>query len=143
MIINFENWIYWLIIATGFISYIGLFDLLFDQKEGDWLTTRNRRAPLIQTALASLPLLGLLGTIVGLLQTFQEISQGQSDTLSMLSGGLGMALGSTQLGLILAVPGLLLMHILLASNSSNGANFDSQSRVESHENGSKEAHSAI
>jgi len=143
MISHFDNWLYWIIISTGFVSYISLFDLLFEQRKENWLITRNQRTPLIKTALTSLPLLGLLGTIIGLLQTFQEISHGQSDTLAMLSGGLGVALGSTQLGLILAVPGLVLMHILLASNHLHNSDSTTKDHFDLNIGDSKVTHRAI
>jgi len=58
-------------------------------------------------------LLGLLGTVTGMISTFQHLSiEGASDA-QLLSGGISVALITTQLGLIVAVP-LLLGHALVA-----------------------------
>lgn len=68
---------------------------------------QGRRAVLVLTAVA--PLLGLLGTVVGMIETFDGLG---SMTLFAQSGGVaggvGQALLSTQVGLVVAVPGLLL-----------------------------------
>ncbi len=68
---------------------------------------QGRRAVLVLTAVA--PLLGLLGTVVGMIETFDGLG---SMTLFAQSGGVaggvGQALLSTQVGLVVAVPGLLI-----------------------------------
>ncbi len=68
---------------------------------------QGRRAVVVLTAVA--PLLGLLGTVVGMIETFDGLG---SMTLFAQSGGVaggvGQALLSTQVGLVVAVPGLLL-----------------------------------
>ena len=72
---------------------------------------RGRRGILTLTAVA--PLLGLLGTVVGMIETFDGLG---SMTLFAQSGGVaggvGQALLSTQVGLVVAVPGLLLGRVL-------------------------------
>jgi len=55
------------------------------------------------------PLLGLLGTVTGMISTFQMISAHGSGDSRLLSGGISEALITTQAGLVIAVP-LLLMH---------------------------------
>jgi biopolymer transport protein ExbB len=65
--------------------------------------------------LGTLPLLGLLGTISGLMRTFREMSRGQGlDQQTYLSSGISEALLTTQLGLVLVIPGLLLLAWLKA-----------------------------
>ncbi len=60
------------------------------------------------------PLLGLLGTVTGMIETFDAI--GDSVLLSAtgggIAGGISEALFSTQVGLMIAVPGLLLGRLL-------------------------------
>jgi biopolymer transport protein ExbB len=59
------------------------------------------------TIAAISPLLGLLGTVIGMIQAFNAItSQGVGDP-RMLSGGIGAALITTAAGLIVAIPALL------------------------------------
>ncbi|MCX7552622.1 MotA/TolQ/ExbB proton channel family protein [Marinicella sp. S1101] len=60
------------------------------------------------------PLLGLLGTVVGMIQTFQMITlMGTGDPKSM-AGGISMALVTTVLGLVVAIP-LTVLHSVLQS----------------------------
>ena len=53
------------------------------------------------------PLLGLLGTVTGMISTFDVISTFGTGNPRLLSGGISVALITTQLGLIVAVPALL------------------------------------
>ena len=63
--------------------------------------------------LAALPLLGLLGTITGLTSTFTQMSaDGGLALQELITGGIADALFTTQLGLVLVVPGLLLVGLL-------------------------------
>lgn len=60
------------------------------------------------------PLMGLLGTVVGMIQTFQMITlMGTGDPKSM-AGGISMALVTTVLGLVVAIP-LTVLHSILQS----------------------------
>jgi biopolymer transport protein ExbB len=60
------------------------------------------------------PLLGLLGTVVGMIGTFNVISVFGTGNAKLLSGGISEALITTELGLIIAVP-LLLFHSILSA----------------------------
>ena len=68
---------------------------------------------LIKTIVVLAPLVGLLGTVVGMIETFDALqsssmfSQGTS-----ISGGISKALFTTELGLVVAVPGLILGRVL-------------------------------
>lgn len=54
------------------------------------------------------PLLGLLGTVIGMVATFEALTaSGSANDPQALSGGIAQALATTQLGLIVAVPALL------------------------------------
>ena len=54
------------------------------------------------------PLLGLLGTVTGMIGTFQIISMFGSSDAQLLSGGISEALITTEYGLIVAIPALIL-----------------------------------
>ncbi len=56
---------------------------------------------------AAAPLLGLLGTVTGMIHTFQLITVFGTGDARSLSGGISEALITTQVGLIIAVPALL------------------------------------
>jgi len=63
------------------------------------------------------PLLGLLGTVTGMIETFQSISLFGSGDPKLMSGGISQALVTTQLGLAVAIP-ILLMHALLQGKAN-------------------------
>lgn len=75
------------------------------------LTTRlrlQRLLPFVGVAAASAPLLGLLGTVTGIMTTFKLITVYGSGDVKMLSSGISEALITTKYGLIVAIPSLLL-----------------------------------
>lgn len=53
------------------------------------------------------PLLGLLGTVLGMIETFEVIAMFGTGNAKALAGGISVALVTTQTGLLIAVPGLL------------------------------------
>lgn len=60
------------------------------------------------------PLLGLLGTVTGMITTFNTIAAYGSSDPRLLSGGISEALITTEAGLIIAIP-VMLVHSLLSS----------------------------
>ena len=62
------------------------------------------------------PLLGLLGTVVGMIDTFQSITLFGAGDPRVMSDGISQALVTTQLGLSVAIP-IVLLHSLLSSKS--------------------------
>lgn len=75
------------------------------------LTTRLKlqgMLPFIAICAASAPLLGLLGTVTGIINTFKLITVFGSGDVKSLSGGISEALITTKFGLIVAIPSLLL-----------------------------------
>lgn len=64
------------------------------------------------------PLLGLLGTVVGMIATFQAITLFGTGNPKMMAGGISQALVTTVLGLVVAIP-LTLIHSLLQSRSNS------------------------
>jgi biopolymer transport protein ExbB len=68
----------------------------------------NRFGAVIMVIAAVSPLLGLLGTVTGMISTFDVITEFGTGDPKLLSGGISIALVTTQLGLIVAIPLLLL-----------------------------------
>lgn len=60
------------------------------------------------------PLLGLLGTVTGMISTFDVITEFGTGDPKLLSGGISIALVTTKLGLAVAIPALLLGSLLSA-----------------------------
>ncbi len=65
-------------------------------------------APFIAVAAALAPLFGLLGTVTGMINTFRLISVYGTGDPRMLSSGISESLITTEFGLVIAVPALLL-----------------------------------
>jgi biopolymer transport protein ExbB len=72
--------------------------------------------PLIKVLYVVAPLLGLLGTVVGMIQTFQQITLFGTGDPRMMASGISMALITTVMGLCVAIP-LTVIHSLLQSRS--------------------------
>jgi biopolymer transport protein TolQ len=67
----------------------------------------------LPTIVSLAPFLGLLGTVWGILITFNELQLGKSvQGSSAIMGGLSMALGTTVVGLIVAIPALVAYNYL-------------------------------
>ncbi|MGD9546610.1 MAG: MotA/TolQ/ExbB proton channel family protein [Candidatus Krumholzibacteriia bacterium] len=58
------------------------------------------------------PLLGLLGTVLGMIQTFDVIAMFGTGNARALAGGISVALITTQTGLLIAIPGLFMSNRL-------------------------------
>ena len=71
---------------------------------------------LVKVLAAVAPLMGLLGTVIGMIQTFQAITLFGTGDPKLMAGGISVALMTTVLGLIAAIP-LLLLHSFAASSS--------------------------
>lgn len=72
----------------------------------------NRFRTAISVFSAVSPLLGLLGTVTGMISTFDIITLYGTGDPKLLSGGISEALVTTELGLIVAIPTLLLGNLL-------------------------------
>lgn len=64
------------------------------------------------------PLLGLLGTVVGMIGTFQSITLFGTGDPKIMAGDISMALVTTAMGLIAAIP-LILAHSIVAGRSKS------------------------
>ena len=79
-------------------------------------TKQEKYLYLVAVTASVAPLVGLLGTVAGMIETFKMISLfGSSDAMS-LSSGISKALITTELGLIVAIPALV-MHVMLGRKS--------------------------
>lgn len=68
---------------------------------------------LVKCLVSMAPLLGLLGTVTGLIETFGSLGTSSSSAASEgIAGGIVEALLATQMGLAIAVPGLLMGGVL-------------------------------
>lgn len=81
----------------------------------------ERFLPFIAISAAAAPLLGLLGTVTGIINTFKLITVFGSGDVKTLSGGISEALITTEFGLIVAIPSLLL-HAFLSRKAKGVIN---------------------
>jgi len=72
----------------------------------------NRRIGTIAILAAVAPLLGLLGTVGGMIKTFSVIAIYGTGNTKALASGISEALITTQTGLVVAIPGLFLASYL-------------------------------
>lgn len=80
----------------------------------------TRHIALIAVLAAIAPLLGLLGTVIGMIETFNVISIFGTGNAKAMAGGISVALVTTQSGLLIAIPGLFAS----AALSRRAAKFD-------------------
>lgn len=71
-------------------------------------TSLDRFQAQIMIIAAISPLLGLLGTVTGMIETFDIITEFGTGDPKLLSGGISIALVTTELGLIVAIPVLVI-----------------------------------
>jgi len=70
----------------------------------------------IKVIAAVAPLLGLLGTVTGMIETFQAITLFGTGDPKLMAGGISQALVTTVIGLVVAIP-LVLLHSVVAGRS--------------------------
>jgi biopolymer transport protein ExbB len=76
----------------------------------------QRIQPFVKLVVAAGPLLGLVGTVIGMIETFQTITESGSGDPKLMAAGIGKAMIATVLGLGVAIP-LLFINSALASRS--------------------------
>ena len=85
----------------------------FEEIRQTMLHNIERRLIFLNTLVAAAPLMGLLGTVIGMLGTFAAISSGSgSETAAKVAEGISEALITTQTGLFIALPGIFLILII-------------------------------
>lgn len=77
----------------------------------------DKFSSVILVVAAVAPLLGLLGTVTGMISTFDIITEFGTGDPKLLAGGISEALVTTELGLIVAIPALLVGNLLMGWGS--------------------------
>ena len=72
----------------------------------------DERLAVIGVLAAIAPLLGLLGTVLGMIETFDVIAVFGTGNSRAMANGIGVALITTQTGLLVAIPGLVMSNRL-------------------------------
>lgn len=77
-----------------------------DAREAEGLRLLSRDLVVLAALTAVAPLLGLLGTVMGMIQTFDAVATFGGNTGARVAAGISQALITTQFGLVVAVPGV-------------------------------------
>lgn len=72
----------------------------------------DRNIAFINILVTAAPLIGLLGTVMGMLLTFQSIGAGSGEMAGMMAKGISAALFPPEVGLCVALPGLMMVQVL-------------------------------
>jgi biopolymer transport protein ExbB len=77
----------------------------------------DRDLRVMRICVGAAPLLGLLGTVTGMLATFAALASGSGgeQTMALVSKGISEALITTETGLVIALPGLFFQYRLARS----------------------------
>jgi biopolymer transport protein ExbB len=86
----------------------------------------ERRLPLLAVIATAAPLMGLLGTVVGMVKTFTLITVFGTGNAAKLSSGISEVLVATELGLAVAIPALVIHGFLAHHISKNLALLERQ-----------------
>lgn len=78
----------------------------------DHIAWVERRLPFLTILISVAPLLGLLGTVAGMLITFSGMAAGSNSPIDTISTGISRALVTTQAGLIIAIPAAFLLALI-------------------------------
>ncbi|MBJ7556578.1 tonB-system energizer ExbB [Marinomonas spartinae] len=84
----------------------------FQRLEASESRRASRGASVLATTSAVAPFVGLFGTVWGIMHSFISIAQTQTTNLSVVAPGIAEALFATALGLVVAIPAVILYNIL-------------------------------
>ncbi len=78
----------------------------------------DRDLRVMKICISAAPLLGLLGTVTGMLSTFGALASGSGGekTMEMVAKGISEALITTETGLVVALPGIFFQYMLVRHN---------------------------
>jgi biopolymer transport protein ExbB len=83
-----------------------LLAMSLDEAQAHYGQRVSRRLGLLSVLAMMAPMLGLLGTVSGMIEAFQTMTLAGAADAKALSGGISAALITTQVGLVVALPGL-------------------------------------
>ena len=88
--------------------------VLFDDVRGAEIVPFERDLRVMKVCVSAAPLLGLLGTVTGMLATFGALASGAGGekTMGLVAKGISEALITTETGLVIAIPGLFFQYHL-------------------------------
>ncbi len=91
-------------VANRHLGYTKVKQLLMDRFERDVLADLDYRITWVKTVIAAAPMLGLLGTVIGMMGAFDKLASAATVDPTKLAGSINIALITTALGLTIAIP---------------------------------------
>ncbi len=85
----------------------------------------ERSLPLLGAIGSTAPYVGLLGTVIGIIQAFQAIQAQNNMSPSVVAGGIATALIATAMGLAVAIPAVAAHHLLASAIGRRAALWES------------------
>ena len=87
-------------------------DLRRYRSEEEFEVVLTKRLVVIGTVAANAPYIGLLGTVLGIMLTFHTMGSSGTMAVQTIMAGLSLALKATAVGLLVAIPCVVLNNIL-------------------------------
>lgn len=89
-------------------------ELSMKNRAEEWMPILEKRIDIIDTVITAAPLMGLLGTITGMMSSFQVLSEKGVNEPNAITGGVAEALIATATGLVIALVCLVAYNYLSA-----------------------------
>ena len=86
------------------LGYHRLKQLVVDRFQRDVLADMEHRLSWVQTVIKAAPMVGLLGTVIGMMGAFAKLSGGENVRPELLAEDISVALITTAAGLAIAIP---------------------------------------
>lgn len=96
-------------LANRDLGYAKVRQLLLDRFQRDVLADLEHRISWINTVVKTEPMLGLLGTVMGMVQAFAKLAAATNVEPTQLAGDISFALYTTAIGLTIAIPLIVCM----------------------------------
>ncbi len=90
---------------------------------------RERLIFLLGTVGSNAPFIGLLGTVLGIIKAFQDLALNQAEAASAVMAGISEALVATAVGLLVAIPAVILFNLFQRVNRQFLGRVESSSHV--------------
>jgi len=87
-------------------SHGGVAAEYFDDESGRFTETLKRDIIILAALTTVAPLLGLMGTVAGMIETFDAVAATSAETTAQVASGVSRALITTQVGMVIAIPGV-------------------------------------
>ncbi len=99
------------VVGRGYSSEAVL-DRIEEVKQ-EMLPDLNQKIASLSILVTVSPLMGLLGTVIGMLTTFRGLATSSGQTVDLVADGIRVALITTQTGLMIAIPGYLMIYAVI------------------------------